>query len=307
MFSPKMSGPLRKSLLVALPLLALACLAPRAEAASGQISVESGGIKRTAAIVQNERLKKSRRAAFIVLRSGEGNLARIRGTLGLADAARFAGTVLVYPDAMDRKWSVEGATPRDDVAFVRALAEKLVADGTADRKRIFLVGISSGGMLAMRLACENADLFAGAAAIISNMPTALAGTCKPSKPLPFLLVNGTANPVIPFGGGKANVQGQSIDVASTDATLAVFGKANGCGEARTKTELPDRDRNDGSRVILERLQGCKEPVALYRVDGGGHTIPGTRSNLDRGTAVGARNRDFSAGRAIFDFLVKRGG
>jgi polyhydroxybutyrate depolymerase len=45
----------------------------------------------------------------------------------------------------------------DDVAFIRAMLHRLQRDYAVGTKRIFVTGISNGGMMAYRLACEMSD------------------------------------------------------------------------------------------------------------------------------------------------------
>jgi polyhydroxybutyrate depolymerase len=224
--------------------------------------------------------------------------------LGLDDFARSTGAALVYPAAIGGRWDVgkADAPPTNDMLFVRAIVSKLIADGVADRRRIYLAGVSSGGMLAMRLACESTGLFAGVAAVTANLPADVAPGCKPSKPLPFLLINGSGDPVLPYNGGKAALTDYKDEVVSTDATLAPFAAAAGCGAQRSHTELADRDPRDGSRAVIEKFAGCKAKVELIRIEGGGHTIPGRRARLARGASLGAQNADFDTARVMVDFF-----
>lgn len=282
-----------------------------AEAAYGRVSLTVGGVKRTATLVEFERLKKRRRPVIFVLHGGAGGSGaglRARRSLGLDVFARNTGAIVVYPDAVDGYWgrAKPGQPVPDDAGFVSALANKLVDEGVASRRRIYIAGISGGGMLAMKIACENADLFAGVGAFIANLPAEWGASCNPTKPLAFMLINGTADPLVPYVGGLANMPEGPREVLSADATVAIFTKANGCGAHRA-APLSDRDRGDGSKIMVEHWTGCKAPVELVRVDGGGHTIPGRRSSSTRGTAVGAQNNDVDGARLMWDFLLKRAG
>jgi polyhydroxybutyrate depolymerase len=284
----------RLSVVAAAATLALCLLgAPRpAEAAYGRVTLNVDGVKRTATLVEFERLKKRKRPVIIVL--------------GLDAFARNIGAVIVYPDAVDGFWgrSKPGQPPPNDEAFVRALATKLVDQGVASRRRIFVAGISGGGMLAMKLGCDSADLFSGVGAFVANMPTDWAASCKPSQPVAFMLMNGTADPMAPFNGGVANMPEGPRDVLSAEATVAIFSKAAQCSGQRNQTIL-DRDKNDGSRVVIEHGVGCKAPVELVKVEGGGHTIPGRRLTSTRGAPIGAQNNDLDGARLMWDFLLKR--
>jgi polyhydroxybutyrate depolymerase len=295
-----------------LPLAAaalLAALPQPAAAASGRISIESGGVSRTAILVQHRRLKQARRPLVIVLRSSHEKGPRLKRIFGLEELAGSAGPVLVYPDPVGGRWSeAPGQEATRDAAFIRDLINKLVSDGVVDRRKVFIIGVSNGGFTAFRLACDNTSLFAGAAAVITAAPADLGATCKPSRPLPLLMIVGTADPSVPFAGGKANLSDSKIDVLSADATLAIFAKAAGCGDGRTTTTLPDRDTRDGTRAYLDKLNGCKVPVEVLRVEGGGHSVPGHWGGVGSESARGGpHNNDFESARLIWDFFSRLGG
>jgi polyhydroxybutyrate depolymerase len=232
---------------------------------------------------------------------------RLRRSLGLDNIARSTGAAIVYPIALHRRWNIgkADAPPTNDALFVRAIARKLIADGVADRRRIFLAGVSSGGVLAMRLACESAELFAGVAAVGANLPADVAPACKPSKPVRLLLINGTGDPVMPYNGGKSALDNYKDAVVSTDATLAPFAAAAGCSGRRSRSELADRDKRDRSRAVVEKFAGCKATVELIRIEGGGHTIPGRRRPPSPNRSLGAQNDDIDTAHVIMDFFRRR--
>jgi polyhydroxybutyrate depolymerase len=288
--------------------LGLAGLPREAAAAAGHVTIESGGARRTAVIVERERLKLGRRPVIVVLHGGSGSGARVRRNLGLEDAIRSHNVTLVYPDAIDGHWGDTKETAQRDIDFLRTLIDQLIGNGTADRRKIFIVGSSTGGMLALRIACDRAgQAYAGVATIIANLPADIAESCQPPKPIPLMVINGTANPIMPYAGGKTTLGDSKIEVVSTDATLAAFAKADGCGDGRTTLALPDKDPRDGTRSYLDKLNGCKAPIELIRIEGGGHTIPGRFSaGTTRGQPVGAHTHDFDAAHVIWDFFRRLG-
>ena len=288
--------------------LAAAGFSQRAAAAAAHVTIDSAGLRRTAVLVERERLKLGRRPVIVVLHGGSGSGARVRRNLGLEEAIRSRNVTLVYPDAIGGHWGETKETAQRDIDFLRTLIDRLVANGTADRRKIFLVGSSTGGMLALRIACERAgEAYAGVATIIANLPADIAESCQPPKPIPLMVINGTANPIIPYSGGPAKITEGKVEVVSTDATLAPFAKADGCGEGRTTIPLPDRDPKDGTRSYIDKLNGCRAPVELIRVEGGGHTIPGRfTAGTTRGQAVGAHTNDFNAAHVIWDFFRRLG-
>ncbi|MBV9395263.1 MAG: alpha/beta hydrolase fold domain-containing protein [Methylobacteriaceae bacterium] len=288
--------------------LALAAVSQSALAAAAHVTIESGGQRRTAVLVERERLKLGRRPVIVVLHGGSGSGARVRRNLGLEETIRSRNVTLVYPDAINGHWGETKETAQRDIDFLGILLDRLIANGTADRRKIFVVGSSTGGMLALRIACERAgEAYAGMATIIANLPADIAESCQPPKPIPLMVINGTANPIMPYAGGTTKITDSKVDVVSTEATLAPFAKADGCGEGRTTIALPDRDPKDGTRSYIDKLNGCKVPVELIRVEGGGHTIPGRFSaGTTRGQPVGAHTNDFDAAHAIWDFFRRLG-
>lgn len=280
-------------------------LPDHAAAFSGRISVQAGGLMRTALIVEHERLKKSRRSVIIVLHGGKGYGAGVRRNLGLEEIMRTSGPVMVYPDSIGGKWHVApGAPANRDSLFVRNLITKLVADGIADRHRIFLVGSSSGGPMALQLACQHSRLFAGAAILIASLPEEFAASCHPSHPLRFLMIAGTADPFVPYQGGRANLVDTTATLLPIEKTLAIFAQAADCGTDKIVTEFPHPDSKNATRAYLEKFKGCKVPVALVRIEGGGHTIPGRWKGGERGKLVGPHNYDFNSAALIWDLFRK---
>jgi len=57
----------------------------------------------------------------------------------------------------------------DDVNFSAAVVQQLVEKYNIDENRVFVAGISNGGSMALRAACERPELFAGVAAIHGSL------------------------------------------------------------------------------------------------------------------------------------------
>ena len=280
-----------------------------AQAAYGRVTLTIDGVKRTATLVEFDRLKKRRRPVIMVLHGGAGGSGaglRARRNLGVDMVARKVGATVVYPDAVDGYLgrAKPGEPAPDDAAFLRALATRLIEQGVTSHRRIYVAGVSGGGMLAMKMACEQSDLFSGVGAFVANMPVDWAASCNPVQPVAFMLMNGTADPMVPFNGGIAHMPEGPRDVLSSKATFDLFSKAAQCTGLRSET-IVDRDRNDGSRVLIDHGVGCRAPVEFIKVEGGGHTIPGRRLSSSRGLPVGAQNNDLDGARLMWEFLLKR--
>jgi polyhydroxybutyrate depolymerase len=211
------------------------------------------------------------RPTVLVLHGSLLNAEVMVPVMGFEPLVEREGLVAVYPNAVAGEWndaSAEaaqlGAASYDDVGFLRALVAHLVRTRVSDRERVYVTGYSNGGAMAFRLTCETDGIFAASAAIAATLPVELARSCRPPRPMPMLIMNGTADPLAPFGGGKLPLSGGQA--LSTDATISFLRKVNGCKEAVKLDELPHADPNDDSRVTVAKWTTCssRAPVVLYR-------------------------------------------
>ncbi len=232
-------------------------------------------------------------------------------------AAREKFTV-VFPDGLNKSWAdLRGSGPRggrappkgtDDAAFLMAIVDKLIKDGIADPKRIYVTGTSNGGAMSMTLACLHTATFAAAASVIMNMTDIFGDSCKPSRPIPMLMMNGTEDPLIPFNGGLGTSRFAVPGFWSTAKTLAFWRKINNCSaQDFQSSNLPDRDRSDQSTVTrIESRCPAGQDVLLYRVNGGGHRMPGSFSDAKAerlvSSLLGPQNHDIDGAETIWAFL-----
>ena len=255
----------------------------------------------------------------IVLHGNTQTGADMISRTGWPDIAKLERFGVVFPDGLNHAWADlrpnnlrAGRVPphgTDDVAFITKLVEKFVADGSADPKRIYVTGISNGGAMTMTLICKRADLFAGAASVVMNLTDQSANLCRPSRPVPMLMMNGTADTLVPYKGGRGTSRFAVDGFWSTEKTLGFWRKSNGC-EAKDAavTELEDTDRNDRSTVT--RIDSKCPPgrdVVLYRVNDGGHRMPGNpdaRFPRLANTFLGPQNRDIDGAETIWTFFKK---
>jgi polyhydroxybutyrate depolymerase len=235
-----------------------------------------------------------------------------RGTLRKEAARR--GWLLVCPDGIAKGWNdgrpLVGVRDRaragvDDVGFLSALIDRMIAEEHADPGRVYVTGISNGGFMSLRLAVDLAERIAAVAAVSASVTKVLENS-RPAKPVAVLLFNGTADPLVPYGGGEVSVLGRPRgEVLSTPAAVAWWAARDGCSGASAVRALPDRDPDDGTRVTVEAHDRCEEgtTVVLYRVEGGGHGWPGGRQYFPR-FIVGRVTHDVDGTRAIFDFFAR---
>jgi polyhydroxybutyrate depolymerase len=231
--------------------------------------------------------------------------------------AKRENFALVFPDGLNHSWADlrpnnlrAGRVPphgTDDVAFITRLVEKFVADGSADPKRIYVTGISNGGAMTMTLICKRADLFAAAASVIMSFTEQSAGLCRPSRPVPMLMMNGTADPLVPYNGGRGTSRFAVDGFWSTDKTLAFWRKNNGCDAKATTTDLADIDADRSTVTRIDSNCPVGRDVVLYRVNDGGHRMPGradARFPRLANTFLGPQNHDIDGAETIWAFFKK---
>jgi polyhydroxybutyrate depolymerase len=147
-------------------------------------------------------------------------------------------------------------------------------------------------MMALRLACDEKHVFAGVAILGASLPSDLETSCRPPRPVPLLLIAGTADPVVPYHGGTVTLPHGKTETLSVDKTLSLFGKAAGCAGGTITTAFPDKDPHDGTRAYLDRLSNCAVPVEAVRIEGASHALP---------------NGDVSSAKLVRDFFRSLGG
>lgn len=250
----------------------------------------------------------------IVLHGGGGTGAGMQsltrgGWDALADAEGF---VVVYPDGIEKQWNdgrkiAEARAMReniDDVGFISALIDHLARVGNVDRARVYAAGISNGGMMSQRLACDSSDKVAAIGVIAVSMSEDLAAMCKPTKPISVLLMPGTDDPLVPYQGGEIGFANRKRGIAlSVPATAKFWVTHNNCALSPTVSREPDKDPRDGTRVRKEVYAPCREgsQVIVYVIEGGGHTWPSGSQYLPE-VIVGKTSRDIDANQVLWNFF-----
>jgi polyhydroxybutyrate depolymerase len=222
------------------------------------------------------------------------------GAIAKSDAEGF---VAVFPDGVGRSWNggaccgpANGAGKKpliDDVGFIRAVVAHVKSVACVDDKRIYATGFSNGGFLSNRLACEAADLFA-AVAPVSAVLGLDAAHCNPSRPVPVLALNGTADNLVPYDGGFSMPGVTSGTFMSAPESFAIWSAKNGCSGAPLVTFA------NGSAVCqtYAHCAGGAE-VTLCTLEGAGHCWFG-----EPFCVLGKNSSDLPAADATWEFLKR---
>jgi polyhydroxybutyrate depolymerase len=285
--------------------LGLACSAacPAAE----PLTLTLQGVERSVVLHQPTTGPSDPRALVIALHGLNQSVASLRDALQLDRTADREGFIVAYPGAIDLIWNygrpinkpgpmVSGEMV-DDLGFIRLLIEELVARKLADPTRIYVTGVSRGGLMAFTLACAAADRIAAVAPLITGMTDYQLQDCRPTRPVPIMVVAGTADRSQSFGGA----QGPLGRLMSVPDTMNFWRTQHGC-TGRSGRLLPHHNSDDPTRVLLVEWSGCRTGAAplLYRVEGGGHQIP----SITVGPNQDLRNRDIETADEIWAFFKR---
>ena len=207
------------------------------------------------------------------------------------DAVAEANDFLVcYPNGIGNAWNVEwsfGSTA-DDVGFISALIDALADDYSINLSRVYSCGMSNGGFMSYRLACELNDKIAAIASVTGSMVPGYA--CTPGKPVPVLEIHGTADPTVPYNG-QANL---CIDI---DDVIDFWANNNNCEPDPDTVFIENSviaDLCTATRFDFNECENSK--VSLIKINGGAHTWPGSSFIL------GITNQDISASEEIWAFF-----
>lgn len=206
------------------------------------------------------------------------------------------GFIVVYPNGLDESWNAgiccgrSADTGVDDVGFARSVIADLGTRGCVDESRIYATGMSNGGFLSHRLACEAADVIAAVApvAAVLGIPES---DCMPARPIPIMHLHGTEDPLVPVDGG--GLAGSPSVAESTDGWLA----RNGCqGEGELSYE------NGGASC--ETVDACEGDVSvtLCLAEGAGHCWLGQPCPERLGDIVGESTTDIDANELMWDLF-----
>lgn len=279
-----------------------------------KVEIEHQGRKRAFYYHGTINKRGPRKPVLFVLHGGGGSATSTAENSGYSEQSARDGFLVIYPEGVEGSWNDgRGGTTAtgvdvssiDDVGFFKKVFSYTTRRLNGNAKRFYLTGISSGGLMSYRLGIELTERVAAIAPVAANLPVAIASG-QPKAPLPTLIMNGTADPLMPWAGGTSSLSTSTNGegVLSTHDTVAFWLRNNGSGRCATSyrsEHLPDLDRRDGSTVEVTTYSGIEAPVVLYTIHGGGHTMPGGTSPASP-RLVGTTNMDIVAREEIWAFV-----
>lgn len=198
---------------------------------------------------------------------------------------------------------------RDDVQFVRDLVthvDYLIPKVTRssmqlDRSRVYATGMSNGGFLTNRLACQARDLFAAVAPVAGILVNGSSPTwggdpfeCPLHEPpLPVLHFHGRSDIAVPWAGNP------------------LFGFSSIAEYQATRLRLNGLSEDDeGTTTYANGTVTCTAhgpPEANFTfcsIEGGGHSWPGSTYLCSEDDPAFACTKDIDASGQIWDFFKR---
>lgn len=243
--------------------------------------------------------------ALVVLHAAAATKEVTFERLHLKPAADAAGVLIVVPEASlrdprqppdlrrnPRMWNDGSGRGRqsmigvDDVGYLDAVLDDVVAKGGVDRTKLMVTGYSMGGSMALRYAGERPDRVAAVGSVAGHLWSEPKGRLPP-----LLLIAGASDPLAPLDGaeGKRPMREEP----------ARWATAAGCTDVSTESKPADG---------LTRFDwtGCPAgiTVRLLIVAGLGHQWPGGEASKQ--PQLGPYSSAVDATAAFIDFLRQHG-
>lgn len=199
----------------------------------------------------------------------------------------------LFLNADKKTWSIhEEVKYKKNRSFVINTIKKLQSDKVLSKK-IVLVGMSTGGLIAADIACTSDVNISGLALISSSLKKGF--TCN--KPIKTLFIHGTKDPFIKYNKGKSF---KGVNLISAKKAETQWPSFNACGD-RT-TQKIDKDKKDKTSLIINTYKDCNQTYKSITVNGGGHTWLGVKNKFIAKKIIGLSTNEIKANDLLLDYF-----
>jgi polyhydroxybutyrate depolymerase len=225
------------------------------------------------------------------------------------------GFVTITPQGQGKVARWDTKLDSADMQFIGDLLDQVERDLCVDQHRIYVTGLSNGAFMTSAIACKYADRIAAAAPVagIRNIKG-----CKPSRPVPVIAFHGTGDTFVAYDGGLGSSvadlpapdgSGKTLGEEGLDSgqpkgptipeITADWAQRNGCRTKPTETTVTTVT-TDVDLITFSCPKGAE--AELYRVNGGGHSWPGSAFSQQVGSVVGPTTMTVSANELMWKFF-----
>jgi len=275
--------------------------------AQDRLTLQHGGRTRSYTLHVPERVRQENAPVplVIMLHGGGGNADNAESMSGFSPKADREGFIVAYPDGTGGgrapmfTWNAGHCcgyamqNKVDDVGFIGALIDQVQRDHRIDPDRIYVTGMSNGGMMSHRVGIGLADRVAAIAPVVGAV---FGDEASPRAPVSAIIINGMRDESVPYEGGKSG----GLGARAWDGTPTRPAVEQGSFWASAGRCNPTPRESDGGGYTLWQYD-CPSPVgvARYAITEGGHAWPGGRRGSRRGDDPGTV---LDATDVIWDFF-----
>jgi len=267
------------------------------EALSGDLDwlLKVGGVDRTVHVHLPKRYDATKASPVVLNFHGyTSNGAEQNSLAHMNDKADAVTFIAVHPEGTGTapSWNAgaccgdAAANATDDVGFVGKIVDELESKLCVDAHRVYATGMSNGGFLSHRLACELSTRIAAVAPVAGLLAIP---TCNPTRPMSVFQFHGTLDSLVPYAGNP------TMGFPSVLQTMSGWATRSGCS-------VTPRETSKKGDVTCTTYDGCTggAEINLCTVTGGGHTWPGGLPV----PSLGYTTTNIVATDAMWDFFVK---
>ena len=214
---------------------------------------------------------------IVAMHGGFGNAYNMETISELSIKADAEHFIVVYPEGVKggflnaSSWNAgwccgfASSSNVDDVGFIDSLLNTLIGDYSIDTNRIYATGMSNGGFMSYRLACELSDRIAAIAPVECSMTMT---SCTPNRVVPIIHFHSYLDTHIPYDGGIGSGPSNHYN-PPIDSVLNVWASNNSCGI------LNDTIINNAQYTLTKWTDcDCETEIHCYITQDGGHSWPG---------------------------------
>ena len=274
------------------------------------------GIEREYILHVPENLNNDSSIVFVI-HGYTGSAEGIAAYSGMNSIAEREGFIAVYPQGttdsygnafFNVSYGFNDESTINDVSFIRELVKSISHEFNLKRKKAFATGMSNGGDMSYLLACTSSDLFKAVAPVAGVLMKGLKDSCELNSPVPVFEIHGTADKISLFEGDLNNEEGWGAyyDLPSTiDFFAERYQLVN-----KTVKQITSKESGADYDIFFERhwTNDLEEEVWMYRIEGGRHVWPGTKSKWWNDPLArlyfGSGNEDINASEEVWAFFKK---
>lgn len=268
-----------------------------------QRTLNVGGVERSYYLYVPTALRGAQAPLVVAFHGGGQDVERFAMGVGLQAMADRYGFVMAVPEGIQKSWNTGSPHPQgyaeengvNDLAFVSALLDDVLALGVANPARVFAMGVSRGGMMTYHAACAMPSRFAAIAAVAGTLSS---GICPNPQGVSLLHIHGTADERVPFEGGSGQFTAKGGSWMSAQQGIHIFAQNAQCSAHWQSKQVTA----DTTCYQSDCSQGDKVEYCL--IQGGGHTWPGVATTKRQQRQGAVSSYSFNATDYIAEFFLR---